>query len=338
MKPIFCFFTILGVFSTTPSSIADPDSPPLPPPPGVPAPPAEPAEFRLPVPPRPPQDFLLAQEAVAEAEAVLEELVEPHMDHVGRALSALNLSRRSNMAGRTVVVPGETVQAEQLREMDEDLNVMARVLEKSVAATRNEANSRRAMGIELQSLVSSSGGPRNLYLDGYGALFFLRVNFPLLAPPTKEDDESHATNEPTSSAWEEARADLYGDRRSEPFARGARRGEEYDENKVENLKESLIEALKHAAHIRHLKAEEAITLVVAGASAGGQGGKRVMVGLDGGDGRKRDVFKYVEGGRISAERGGSTLLVRVRKSDADAFANDKLTNEEFRKKATMLVY
>jgi hypothetical protein len=50
------------------------------------------------------------------------------------------------------------------------------------------------------------------------------------------------------------------------------------------------------------------------------------------------VFKYVEPGRPGSAAGGSTLLLRVIKSDVDAFANDKLTSEEFRKKVTTLAY
>jgi hypothetical protein len=331
MKQILIFVTIVGVLTTTASSFDDPEPPP------VPAPPGEPAPFRAPIPPSPPRDILFAHESLAEAEAMIEDVVEQHGNPLGRAMSMINLSRRNSLGDRSLVVPGNQVDTEERREMQEDLNIMGRLLEKLTSPKYQDAESFQAMGIKLQSLSGSAGAPRNIYLDGYGALFFLRVKLPLVGPPQKEDDEDTTAEEPVSSAWEEARADVYGERRQRAFGRGGR--EEFDENKVEHLKESLMEALKNATHMRHLKANETVTIMVAG--DGGrlvEGARRVRAGFGGPNAPRVDVFKYVEPGRPGSAAGGSTLLLRVTKSDVDAFANDKLTSEEFRKKVTTLAY
>jgi hypothetical protein len=351
MKPIITCVAFIAACLATQHVVADPES--------VPSPPARPKPAVKPLPPVPavpPPEPFEAQILPPPADAVFAQAPHPpgadNVFHIerdvvrdieDRAWKMVNQVKRVNVAGRTLAVPGNQVDTEQLREMEEDLNVMARVLEKAVIANGDDGESRKAMGIELLSLAGSSSGVRNLYLEGHGALFLLRVGFPLLAPPRKEDAENATTKEPASSAWEEARSDLYGGRRREPMPRG----EEFDEQKVERLKDSLLDALRNATHIRHLQPTETITVMVAGESARPERGRRVVAGFGGGgrgagggigDFGNADVFKWAEPGRPAPARGDSTLLVRVKKSDADAFAADKMGQDEFRKKATILAY
>jgi len=358
MKTRIPFLALAVVCLTAQNLRADPDpAPPAPTKakrvkavPAIPAPPTEPFEAAVPAPPPAPADAPLGQ--APENDPIIREfidrdVVEPRFENrLARVMGMADQSKRSGMAGRTLVIPGTEVDKDQLREHEEDLNVMARVLEKAISSKSSDDEFRKeAMGIELLSFGGVSSGVRNLYLEGHGALFLLRVNFPLLAPPKAEDAEDAPVKDPPNTAWEEARSDLYGGRRGgAPFR--IPRGEAYDEQKIERLKDSLFEALKNAAHIRHLKPAETITVMVAGESGRVERSKRVTVGGGGfGGGRggggepfNADVVKWVETGRPSPARGDSTLLLRVKKSDADALTAGQLNPEEFRKKATLLVY
>src|SRR5437762_8289829 len=124
------------------------------------------------------------------------------------------------------------------------------------------------MGINVL-FAPGSGSIRNLYLEGYGALFLLNVNFPLLPPPEKTEPMKEKTE--TDSTWEEAKQELYG--QSDAWAQVGKTSrffmapgpqQEYDKDRVEDLKDGLLEALKNATNIRNLKADESITVCIFG--------------------------------------------------------------------------
>ena len=141
----------------------------------------------------------------------------PPVANFGEAVQAYQLISGMGMggqgssasrAGRALVIPKEAGDPKELTETEEDLNVMARILEK--AASGRDDKHPHAMGIAIQGNLFGSGSssvPRNLYIEGHGALFFLNVNFPLLAPPTKSSESD--AKDATSTEWEEARRELY---------------------------------------------------------------------------------------------------------------------------------
>ena len=252
---------------------------------------------------------------------------------------------RPPRGGRTVVVPTGSADPRSFATLEEDLNVMARVLDKAISP-KGDRGAHKAMGIEVNSFALGSPSPaRNLYLEGYGAVFLLNVRFPLRAPPEKP--EPAKDKEETSSEWEDAKSELYGPRPGEaPLGvwetahsfRG--KAEEYDAQKVEDLKTDLLEALKNAAHIRQLKGDETVTVVVIGGeSARSEAGvlrKNPTASTPGTANRL-----YVAAG-VDKRKGGSgpesTLVIRVKKSDVDALAKGKLDADEFRKKAAVIIY
>ncbi len=130
---------------------------------------------------------------------------------------------------------------------------------------------------------------------------------------------------------------------------------EYDADRVETLKKDLMNALKNGSHIRRLKPDEALTVVVAGrggkgatkltirqrhtgASGGGIGGMGGMGGgmSGGGLGGMGGGGMMTWTGRAAAESQGSRLILRARKSDIDAFQKDKLSLDDFCKKVTVI--
>jgi hypothetical protein len=242
-------------------------------------------------------------------------------------------------AGRTLIIPKEGGDPKELTDWEEDLNVMARILEKAVSS--REARNRQAMGIWIHGGQASSAMPKNLCIEGYGALFFLNVNFPLVPPATKAAETE--TKNKTSTEWEEARAELYRSPGTgfEPFELDLRRvggmggpAEEYDADKVEDLKRNLISALKNAAHIRKLKAEEVVTVVVSGRGPAAE--SKAMKKAPGNRNSGSAPVAIIKGS--AADSPGTKLILRARKSDIDAFQKDKLGLDEFRKKVTAITY
>jgi hypothetical protein len=256
-------------------------------------------------------------------------------------------------APRKPVIVGGTGNAKANAAMEEDLNVMMRILEK--AAGGKDETRPTAGGIELFSF-GKANAPRVFYIEGYGAMFVLNVKYPLLAPA--KDDQSR-TNEPTNSEWEKAREEVYGGGRGNNVRFTSAPSEEFDASRVENLKNQLTEDLLNAKNIRGLKADDSVTVVVLGggqrgnvmrletrtpggrAGAGVGGGAVAVAGMD-----MREIRS--SGGEAA---GHSTMTLRVKKSDVEKFAKEKQASEqgnsqkqvgqiveEFGKKVSVQVY
>ncbi|MDB6021402.1 MAG: hypothetical protein JWQ04_1259 [Pedosphaera sp.] len=268
----------------------------------------------------------------------------------------------SPRAERSLVIRTTEADPKTLAAAEEDLNIMGRILEKAASHGSDEER-QQAMGIRL----FTKGGPlgaKNLQIEGYGAIFMLHVDFPLVGPTTKP--EEGAGTEPSNSTWDEAKRELYGQPpggERDPFA-ASNPKEDYDPKRVEKLKDSLLDALKNAANMHSLKSDESVTVVVtsggdgsvgrafgyqqklmslnrAGAVSGMSGGGGWGGGGGGfsstppGGGEAVTVGKHFQ---KTDGTGSSTMTIRAKKSDIDSFANGKLTLEEFRNQAKVLVY
>jgi hypothetical protein len=188
------------------------------------------------------------------------------------------------------------------------------------------------MGIDV-FLGSGSGPARNLYLDGYGALFLVNVYFPLVPPAVKTEVEKPSGD----STWEEAKQELYG---GGPGARPPLApAEEFSQDKVNKLKATLLEALKNASNLRGVKSDESITVcVLGGTSATPPRAKRFAragTGGGGGGGGYGGSFTFSSSG---APPQGTIMTIRVKKTDVDAYAKGKVGLEEFQKRARITTY
>ena len=228
------------------------------------------------------------------------------------------------------------------------MSVMARILEKA-ANDKGKKSEHEAMGIGVFGMAGS-GTPRNLYLDGFGALFFLNVNFPLLPPATKEQASESKTE--TDSEWEKTKNELYRppnpgsdfsfnftpfDSGSYVYTTGGP-AEEYDEDKVTQLKENLAAALKNASHIRRLKGDDTVTVIVTGRNPGS--GAKVVTrhSQNGSSASSSSSSSSWSTSRSGSQPPAARLLLRAKRSDIESFQKDKLSPEDFRKKVTMFVY
>jgi hypothetical protein len=270
----------------------------------------------------------LAAEAAAAATASSAESAETTS---GFATTLQPMAHRAHGSGSTLVIRSSDLDSKSQSGLEEDLTVMSHILDKALEEKlSSQPRARKAMGIDVV-FTSSSSPIRSLYLEGYGAVFFLNVGFPLLAPPKPEPKKEQRE---TSSTWEEARQELYG-QRGEPKLSAAP-GEEYDQDKVDRLKESILESLKNGSNIRDLKADDSITVCVFGVA--GRSGRVQSTARRTSTPTPLENYVYVIGDGKGGRARGTILTVRVRKSDAEAFAKGKLDLDEFRKKAKISAY
>ncbi len=262
--------------------------------------------------------------------------------------------------GRNLIIRSSETDPKSLAATEEDLSVMGRILAKAAAKTGGDEEN-KAMGIRITTL--GGGGVKNLQIEGYGVIFLLKANFPLAGPPAKVAEEK--PKEPGNSTWEDAKEELYGSpETTEPRQRRLRPGGpavEYDPKRVEQLENSLLEAMKNASNIRALKDGESVTVTVTSGENGSIAWEDAGIGNNafiapgaapnsignGGYGWSSAAPGGVAGGgggRGGGEPGhkaghaGTTLTIRAKKSDVDAFFRGKLNLEDFRRKATIALY
>jgi intracellular sulfur oxidation DsrE/DsrF family protein len=231
---------------------------------------------------------------------------------------------------RSLIIPRDAVEPEDLAQIEEDLNVMARILEK--AASGDEERRKLAMGINIQNSIMGGSSPRNMYLEGYGTVFILNVPFPLL--PTSPKAEDLEDKQDTSSEWDAARQELYSgmppgfamDLSNLTFLGRLGGAQRYDEDQVEALKDRMVSALRNAAHIRALKPAEEVTIVVNG---GGTTQARVAS-----SGTRHNVSVLSQ----SLSQGAvSRMVLRAKRSDIEAFRQGKLNADQFREKVSIMI-
>jgi len=263
-------------------------------------------------------------------------------EHARRVALDVGRGFRRGEGNRTLVLPSGTAAPESLTEGHEDLSVMSRILNKVV-----EKESRRS---SLRGFAFSMGETGSnldaMYLEGYGAVFLLNADFPLVAPPSPNPPKAAAKDE--DPTWERTKRELRGRDGPEEDAFGGGWSTDddqpkYDAEKVEALKRRLIDACKHGKNLRSLKEAEHLTVIVFGKTVG----KRTQVG--------RVAFADAEGGTSEdASSGGisqnivgyvktdsvrqSTLALRVQKSAIDGFAAGTLTAEEFARRVSVSLF
>lgn len=224
-----------------------------------------------------------------------------------------------------VIITPVAMEATALAELREDLTVMAKLVNDAVQSDNGDGSLRSAMGIALKWLPG--GMPNNnLYVQGSGAIIQATVGFPLVSP--KKEDADPAKEPVKNSAWESARRELFDNSKDKsvevPLPPEPR--EEYSADRVDALKKGVLKALVNASNFRRLAADEAVTVVVRNRS----GSRPSFVYFQSNDG-----FRNASG---NAPEGDATLTIRVKKSDADALAAGKITEDEFRNRAQMALY
>jgi len=278
----------------------------------------------------PPEGLFTASDAVAKARTQVE-----------RELALLGTGNGNASAGGSLIVPRKESDPKAMADTEEDLAVMGHLLDKAI--TSKEEKGAHAMGITVHNSFRSGSTPRSLYLEGYGALFFLNVNFPLLPPAKKEDSQ---TKEESNTEWENARRELfqpssYGSEFPKfyafdtdgAYAFSGGQAEDYDAEKVDDLKNNLIGALKNAANIRKLGNEETVTIIVTG-----RGNETKSAARKTTTGTSRNTMTWTTTRAGGGDAKPTRLILRAKKSDLEAFQKQKTTVDDFRKQVTLMTY
>ena len=226
---------------------------------------------------------------------------------------------------RPLLVFTSTPEEGTIRELQEDLAVMSRILDKQVKEIAASA-SFTAMGINVLTFPGTRPS-RNVFLEDYGVIFALRVNMPLI-PPGREESEGEEKKDLADTAWEEAKNELFG--HTHPREKEGAANQRYDAGSVEELKKSLLQALRNATHIRNLADSDWVTIVVTGQPSGAPARVEFQRAL-------RFEFQDMMFWDDGFEEGSSTLVLRAKKADIDQFAKDKEA-DAFKKKVSVAVY
>ena len=243
-----------------------------------------------------------------------------------RLQSIITKASSPTMGGpaRPLVIRSSDMDPKEQAGLEEDLVIMARILDKAVEQIPGPMPPYFAMGINVFSPGSKQ--MQNFYLEGYGAVFMVRVGFPLLSPPPPQAEQSKGESE-ADSAWEQARQEIYGQGNMAMPAPM----EEFSETKVNETRTRLLEALKSATNIRALKPEDLVTVCVFGGATAG--GRRVAArataraSAGGGMTPPRSVWVTTDS---SNGQHGTIMTLRAKKADIDAFAKGRVNAEQFR--------
>jgi len=218
----------------------------------------------------------------------------------------------STIGRKILVVPAAEVKAQDLAEIIEDMQIMSHILDERFRETRRIQGAFTDFG---DFFGRDNRATEATYLQGYGVLFSMAVNFAFSPPPEPQGQEAEQSAENINSTWQRARQQVFspGDPRR---SRGSGSAEEYDSQMVEELKRDLITTLKHAANIRGIQPDELIILTVIGGgrqSGGVYGGGGFMMGGMGMSGgsiggstsrRRAGSSSYGGGGMMGGAMGG----------------------------------
>ena len=237
-----------------------------------------------------------------------------------------------------LVIPTQKINPRDLAAIAEDMSVMCRIFDKKLASSRPNSLRRRIR------FFSKDQAAQGIYLEGYGALFTLKVDFPLAPPPPvsrkeQKDDIDHL--------WEQTRKELRDATTERGPLERARvylstlsdltKVQEYDAEKVDKLEEALVKTLKHAANIRSLKPDQWVAIAVKGPQSVER--MRITSARRVADpSGSRDTFEVVTESiqpspvaSAGAHLSNTTVLtIRAKKADIDEFSNGSLNSEQFR--------
>jgi len=258
-------------------------------------------------------------------------------------------------AAQTIlVIPVDQIKQEDLAVITEDLGVMCRVLEKKLQQEARIEPAKRTL-----FPFGADTGTEGIYLEGYGVLLLLNVDFPLIPPP--ETKKEGPPKEEGDTFWEETKSELHSTREDGGFAGGGdtmiymmsgsdHPSEEYDPEKVEQLKTTLIKSLKHAANIHCLKPDESVVISVRGCAPAVVvqetaveeiGGRSSDIILSSRVSTSRTTRRTPHQKLLSVKQDSATfavLTLRAKKADIDIFSKGKATFDQFRQKVRIHTY
>jgi hypothetical protein len=247
-------------------------------------------------------------------------------------------------AASVLVIPVKEMTPETYDRIVEDLSIMSRIIEKGLHDASEQGYGLTVTGDGMYGgvagiygqplflpsdstgpriLRSSGGRPRAIYIGGYGAIFSLQVDFPLVPPP--ETPEPNKSTDKADQVWAAAQRELVNPQAAMHLRPGISQGRPYRAEAVENLRSTLIAVLKHASNIRDLEPESWLTILVQGPSTAPD--------------QPQDSTGDQQVNLIGTRTAGRTLLtLRAKKTDIDQLAKGPLEQTEFQKRVQITTY
>jgi len=241
-----------------------------------------------------------------------------------------------------LVIPSPDLPADRLEELTADLVVMSRIFDKSLLPARVSL-SRNADTGQIFSYVMGrqTSAAQGLYLDGYGVLFFLQIDYPLV-PTQEQEEEQSPPQEPGDPVWSQTMEEMSG--RQEGRIQTGQARESYDPQRVDSLKRTLIKTLVHAANIRTPRPQDLVTVVIGALddstayySTRSTGTRYATPGIGSAISSRGSSTR--SSGRTAtsmAPAPAGVMILHVAKSDVDAFAKGQLTLAQFTEKVRTL--
>lgn len=219
------------------------------------------------------------------------------------------------------LIPANPAAPEVFGQLTEDLQVMSMILLDQILPPATEApnylsfGSHFSMGLWGRRFVPDC---QAAWLDGYGVIFTLEVDFPLVPIDQQEKIEPENPAEKTDEVWQRNKDRLRG--LDQPDADNDTEDViVFDPDRVQQLREKLTEALKHAANIRNLSAKDRIIVVISSVI----------------DGQPLSVPAN-EDAAVSVPT--SVMTLQAAKPDIDAFATGKMDSDTFTQKVAVVIY
>jgi hypothetical protein len=248
-----------------------------------------------------------------------------------------SFSRTRYGTGRKAfIIPAAEINREDHLAIERDIRVMSHIFDRVLKKPQMLGGVFKVMD---DFFGRDSHVTEVLYLDGYGALFFMEVNFMLVG--TSDAPEKKEPNEPqehVDSIWRRAEDELYSPQDLNRNSR-SRSEQAYDADKVEVLETNLVETLKHAANIQALKPDDRVILTVVGRA----GPPAIVVQRSYGYSLSRSRGSYrttapQTRGKQTPSVSPSVMTIRAKKSDIDAFSKGELDFDRFRERTQIFTH
>jgi hypothetical protein len=249
---------------------------------------------------------------------------------------------RLPMTGRKVfIVPTDEIEIEDYVAIERDIEVMSLIFDRALKKPQMIGG---VFTVMEDFFGRNSHVTEAIYLDGYGALFFLEVNFTLFGSSESEQKEApKEVEEHVDQIWKRAEQELYSPQ--ELRNRGSGSSREYDPEKVENLKATLVTVLKHAANIKALKSDEFVVLMISGKAPPRSSRVRAGALPNGRDGRSRAVrrdHRTTRGTRSMPTKiipfARTVVNIRAKKADIDAYSKSELDFNKFHERVQIFTH
>jgi hypothetical protein len=252
--------------------------------------------------------------------------------------TSFGMSASGSSAGKTesvVLIPDKPMDTKIMGQLTEDIQVMAIILEEKATADQNasgQGGSGSAIGtstgtgwMSFNIFGSGSSGVKTMYLGGYGIIFTLDVDFPLVLIKGAEEKPQVSQAEKKDEVWQRSKSKLKGEDKTVEKDKDKAPALVFDQDKVKQLQKDLTAALKHAANIRNMEPREKIVIVVRSVIDGEVLSRQIMEGAE-----------KTEKEPVSIPT--SVMTLRADKQDIDAFAADKIDLDKFTGKVSVITY